>query len=164
MERKRSRGIRCIFTVAFLLFPADGSNPAIINIYLPKITYQKLLWKYDEICYFDFFPWSSSLYLPIRRIKTVAGTRSGVTACWPHIWTGAQSRGWTQGCPPHLYICLQVSHTLLLILDITKSSSIIKILFAGTNSCSPSSHQTPFPTTLREKNKKNMWEGKKWIK
>ena len=43
MERKRSRGIRCSITVAFLLFPADGSNPAIINIYLPKITYQKLL-------------------------------------------------------------------------------------------------------------------------
>ena len=83
MERKWSSGFRRTFTVAFLLFlspagdlilqgPASQPWGTIINIILPKITYQKLLWKYDETRYFVFFPWSKILNGQITWLKRKA--------------------------------------------------------------------------------------------
>ena len=46
MERKRSSGFRRIFKVTFLLFPAPAGQS--LTFTQPYITYQKLLWKYDE--------------------------------------------------------------------------------------------------------------------
>ena len=75
MERKQSSGFRRIFTVVFLLFltPTGGSNPAgqPNHFHLRKITWQKLLWKYDKIRYFVFFPQSMICNIQVSKLERV---------------------------------------------------------------------------------------------
>ena len=52
LERKRSSKFRCIFLLVLV------HVRALTPLGKPKRTHQKVLWKYNETCYFIFFPWS----------------------------------------------------------------------------------------------------------